>query len=93
MFIAHDLAVVKHISDRIAVMYLGKIIEYADADTLYDHPVHPYTLAFISAIPVPDPLVKKKRKIIGGDVPSPVRPRRVVFFIPAVPMSKISARA
>ena len=74
LFIAHDLAVVKHISDRIAVMYLGKIVEYADANTLYTEPAHPYTLALISAIPVPDPDQKKKKQILAGDVPSPIHP-------------------
>jgi oligopeptide/dipeptide ABC transporter ATP-binding protein len=74
LFIAHDLAVVKHISDYIAVMYLGKIVEWADADTLYHQPVHPYTHALLSAIPVPDPEVKKKKQILSGDVPSPVNP-------------------
>jgi oligopeptide/dipeptide ABC transporter ATP-binding protein len=74
LFIAHDLAVVKHISDYIAVMYLGKIVEWADADTLYQHPIHPYTHALLSAIPVPDPEVKKKKQILSGDVPSPVNP-------------------
>jgi oligopeptide/dipeptide ABC transporter ATP-binding protein len=56
------------------VMYLGKIVEYADADTLYDHPAHPYTQALIAAIPVPDPQIKKKRQILVGDVPSPIHP-------------------
>ncbi len=74
LFIAHDLAVVKHISDYIAVMYLGKIVEYADADTLYHKPLHPYTKALISAIPVPDPTIKKKKQILAGDVPSPMNP-------------------
>ncbi len=74
LFVAHDLAVVKHISDRIAVMYLGKIVEYTDADALYDSPVHPYTHALISAIPVPDPTVRKKKQILAGDVPSPIHP-------------------
>lgn len=74
LFIAHDLAVVKHISDSIAVMYLGKIVEWADADTLYHQPVHPYTHALLSAIPVPNPEAKKKKQIIIGDVPSPVNP-------------------
>jgi len=72
VFIAHDLAVVKHISDHIAVMYLGKIVEYTDADRLYESPRHPYTRALISAIPVPDPEIKKGRQILAGDVPSPI---------------------
>ena len=74
LFIAHDLSVVKHISDRIAVMYLGKIMEHTDADTLYENPLHPYTHALISAIPVPDPAIRKKKQILKGDVPSPIQP-------------------
>lgn len=74
LFIAHDLAVVKHISDRIAVMYLGKIVEYTDADTIYQKPLHPYTRALISAIPIPDPTVTKKKLILKGDVPSAINP-------------------
>ena len=74
LFISHDLAVVKHISDTVAVMYLGKIVEYADADTIYEKPLHPYTQALISAIPIPDPAVKKKKQILKGDVPSPINP-------------------
>ncbi|MCP4691779.1 MAG: ABC transporter ATP-binding protein [Desulfobacterales bacterium] len=74
LFIAHDLAVVKHVADRIAVMYLGKIVEYTDADAIYTNPIHPYTRALISAIPVPDPAVKGRRQILQGDVPSPINP-------------------
>jgi oligopeptide/dipeptide ABC transporter ATP-binding protein len=88
LFIAHDLAVVKHISDRIAVMYLGKLVEYANADTLYENPVHPYTHALISAIPVPDPTVRKKRQILKGDVPSPVNPPTGCVFHTRCPYVK-----
>ena len=74
LFISHDLAVVKHVSDRIAVMYLGKIMELASADSLYSNPLHAYTKALISAIPIPDPSLSRTREIIPGDVPSPIDP-------------------
>ena len=74
LFIAHGLNVVKHVSDRIGVMYLGKMVELAGGDELYAHPLHPYTEALLSAIPVPDPTAKRERIILSGDVPSPINP-------------------
>jgi oligopeptide/dipeptide ABC transporter ATP-binding protein len=74
LFIAHDLAVVKHVSDRIAIMYLGQVVEMGGAEAVYREPRHPYTRALISAVPVPDPRRRAQREVLIGDVPSPIDP-------------------
>jgi oligopeptide/dipeptide ABC transporter ATP-binding protein len=88
LFISHDLATARHVCDRIAVMYLGRIVELADRNTIYEHALHPYSIGLINAIPVPDPKAKKAATVPKGEIPSPINPPPGCRFHPRCPMAE-----
>jgi peptide/nickel transport system ATP-binding protein/oligopeptide transport system ATP-binding protein len=92
LFISHNLAVVEHVSHQVAVMYLGRIVEFADTAAIFDRPLHPYTQALMAAVPVPDPAVKRTKQHVMGDVPSPVDRPPGCHFHPRCPMAQARCR-